>query len=188
MIESIRQFLLHPKETGGIESSDELAELITDIPNLASAKSVVELGPGTGVFTERVIAKAPKRCRFFCIETNGHFSRVIAEKYPYVRVYRDSAINIRKYLAMNGLRECDVIISGLPWASFEEDFQEQLLQEIRKSLKKGGEFLKFSYVQSMLLPAAKNFRALLHENFSEVRKTDTVWKNLPPAFVYHCRK
>jgi phosphatidylethanolamine/phosphatidyl-N-methylethanolamine N-methyltransferase len=38
----------------------------------------------------------------------------------------------------------------------------------------------------LLLPAGGRFFKLLKKNFSEVKKSPVVWKNVPPAFVYRC--
>jgi phospholipid N-methyltransferase len=40
----------------------------------------------------------------------------------------------------------------------------------------------------MTLAAARRFRAALRATFEEVVISATVWRNLPPAFVYVCRR
>jgi phosphatidylethanolamine/phosphatidyl-N-methylethanolamine N-methyltransferase len=40
----------------------------------------------------------------------------------------------------------------------------------------------------MTLAAARRFRASLRATFDEVMISATVWRNLPPAFVYVCRR
>ena len=96
--------------------------------------------------------------------------------------------DIRKYLRKHRQRTCDCIISGLPWAAFSQKAQEELLGAVYSSLEYGGEFLTFVYIHGLLLPAGKKFRRLLKERFSSVKKTRIIWGNLPPAFVYHCKK
>jgi phospholipid N-methyltransferase len=53
-------------------------------------------------------------------------------------------------------------------------------------LAPGGQFATFAYWQGMLLPAAWRFSRRLHRTFSSVQRSRTVWRNLPPAFVYRC--
>jgi len=52
----------------------------------------------------------------------------------------------------------------------------------------GGQFVTFAYLQGLLLPPGRRFAALLPNYFNHVSKSRTVWLNLPPAFVYQCRR
>ncbi len=188
-INFIKQFLLSPKKTGAIaSSSEELAELITNKCNLSDAKVVVELGSGTGVFTEKIIKKINSKTIFFVLEINSFFIKKTKKRCLGVKIYKDSAINIDKYLKLNKVDICDCIISGLPWASFDKKLQETLIDKIVSVLKPGAEFVTFAYLSGIILPSAKRFRNILNKKFRNVNKTRTVWKNLPPAFVYYCKK
>ena len=55
-------------------------------------------------------------------------------------------------------------------------------------LRPGGRFATFAYEGLALLPRAQNFRKKLGKYFSEVKESPTVLANLPPAFVYRCRR
>ncbi len=189
MLEFIKQSILHPVETGAIyPSSKNLADLITNTTNLSNCNSVVELGPGTGVFTKKILNKIPEKCSFFTLETNPNFTNLIRKNYPQVKIYQDSAINIGKYLKKNKIKKCDAIISSLPWTTFSKGDTLKLLNSIDRSLKPKGEFLTYAYLQDLLLPNGIRFKKLLNKFFSQVNKTEIVWKNLPPAFIYHCIK
>jgi phospholipid N-methyltransferase len=76
----------------------------------------------------------------------------------------------------------------LPWAAFPNELQATLLQAVLTRLSDGGYFATFAYLQGTILPAGMRFHKRLHEAFGEVRCSPTVWRNLPPAFVYRCRK
>ena len=56
-----------------VPSSKFLSRKMLDHLNFKSAKLVVELGPGTGVFTERIIEKLGKDCTLLIIELNDKF-------------------------------------------------------------------------------------------------------------------
>ncbi len=66
--------------------------------------------------------------------------------------------------------------------------QDSLLNATLESLKPGGQFATFAYLQGLLLPAGKRFKKKLAQSFSKVEKSPTVWLNMPPAFVYRCTK
>jgi len=181
----LRGFLAGPLATGAIApSSRALAELITDEARLEQARVVVEFGPGTGVVTEQILAKLPAGATFFAMEVNGSFVEATRGRCPGARVIHDSAVNVQGYLHETGVISCDCIVCGLPWAAFPEGLQDDLLGVIEECLSPGGRFLTYAYLQGLLLPAGQRFKKKLHERFPVVRKTPTVWGNLPPAFVY----
>lgn len=171
-------------------TGNELSNLITDLALIGKNpnETVVELGSGTGVFTEQILKKITSDAVFFSIEINPIFVEMTRKKCPKALVYEDSAVNIGKYLKINGRKGCDSIISGLPWAGFSEELQQELLNSILNSLKSGGKFVTFAYIHGQYLKAGERFKELLKKNFSKVEKSKIVWKNFPPAFVYDCTK
>ncbi len=181
----LRQFIFYPGQTGAIApSSDGLAELITERAGLADASVVVEWGPGTGVFTEKILRKKQPDALFFAMEMNPDFVAATKARCPGIRIYHDSAAHTLRYLEQNGLTQCDCVICGLPWAAFDEFLQDALLDTLVAILRPGGRFLTFAYLQGLLLPAGRRFRRKLKTRFADVTTTRTVWRNLPPAFVY----
>ncbi len=188
-VQFLKQFILHPFTTGSIvPSSESLATLITDAAELGKKQDVVEFGSGTGAFTEKILQKINKHTTFFALETNPYFAKETEERCPAATVYCDSAVNARKYFQKYDIKQCDCIISGLPWASFSRDIQDTLLDTITTVLKPDGMFLSFAYLHGLLLPSGQRFKKNLHERFRDVTTTDIVWQNIPPAFVYIARK
>ena len=99
MFRFLKQYILDPKKTGAIAtSSNRLAELITESANLPKAKTVVELGSGTGAFTEKILKKINENTIFFSIELNPYFAKETKKRCPDAIVYNDSAENLREYL------------------------------------------------------------------------------------------
>jgi len=135
-----------------------------------------------------IARKLRKDAQFFAIEISGEFVKAARERCPGVEVFHDSAVNVRKYLDQKGLAACDCIVSGLPFANFEDHLQDQLLDAVIGALKPGGVFATFTYFQSPYLPYGRRFRRRLSERFSTVEKTPIVWKNFLPAFAYRAKK
>jgi len=81
-----------------------------------------------------------------------------------------------------------VIVSGLPWAAFSSEVQLDLLRAVVRSLRPDGAFTTFAYTHARPLGPAIRFRHRLGLAFEEVVPSRTVWRNLPPAFVYHARR
>ncbi len=185
----IKQFLRYPQSTGSIApSNEELSELVTETARLDEMGTVVELGSGTGVFTEKILEKKSPEALFFAIEINPEFCEATKSRCPSATVYRDSAENMKKYLEQHGKDSCDCIISSLPWTVFDHGTQDRLLDVIWDVLKPGGRMITFSYSISMMVPNARRFRSTLRNKFTNVVKSKTVWSNFPPAFVYSAEK
>ena len=185
----LKQFIKKPFSTGALcSSSKQLAKAITSEISLDKAKSVVELGPGTGAVTKHILRSVTPDTKFFAVELNKELFHVVKKKFPEIRIYNDNALNLSEMLKKENLSHIDVVVSGLPWASFPEKLQDELLSVIVKSLSKGGIFTTFAYIQGMLLPSAWSFRDRLQRHFSVVKTSPIVWTNIPPAFVYRCRK
>lgn len=185
----LKESLIEPKKIGAItESSEELAKKIIAVANLKNVKTVVELGPGTGIFTEKIAKNIPPNALFFALEINETFVKKTKERCPGVVVYHAGAEEICKYLSLHGKKRCDCIISSLPFASFDKKTQEKIFAAIDDALAPYGQFITFSYFYTALLEEGKHFRKLLQQNFSHIRRSDIIWRNVPPAFVYSCRK
>lgn len=82
----------------------------------------------------------------------------------------------------------DVIVSGLPWAAFAAAQQDDLLGAVTGALAPGGVFTTFAYTHTRWVRPARRLRRSLAARFEEVVPARTVWANLPPAFVYFCRR
>ena len=182
------QFLKKPLTTGAVcASSESLAKVLTDEIDLETAGSAAELGPGTGAVTKVILDRIPQKCRFFTVELNADVIDAFHRKFPVVTVYNDSAANLPELIRKENIPALDAVISGLPWAIFPDGLQEQILSAIVQSLRPGGCFTTFAYLQGMLLPSGQHFRRRIERIFSRVEKSSVVWNNFPPAFVYRCR-
>lgn len=184
-LQFFKEFMVSPKHVGAVApSSKYLAGRVVEMARVEEASIVVEWGPGTGAITQCVLEKLPSDAQFFAMEISEDFVRTLAARFPQVVVHPDSAANTRKYLERIGAQSCDSIVSGLPWASFNDALQDQLLDTLLDVLRPGGRFVTYTYIMSPLMPAGQKFRAKLKRRFSHFEVTPMVWRNIPPAFVY----
>ena len=181
----LKNFIRRPVETGAIAGSSRgLADVITEVARLEGARVVVELGPGAGVFTEAIARRIDPGATFLSVEINREFVQATRARCPEVTVVHGCAVNTDAHLQDLGFDGCDRIICGLPWASFSESRQDEILEAVTSVLRPGGRFVTFAYRQGVLLPGGRRFRKKLESCFSRVTTTRTVWLNVPPAFVY----
>jgi phosphatidylethanolamine/phosphatidyl-N-methylethanolamine N-methyltransferase len=185
----LKQFIFNPMTVGAVApSSEALAQTMIEDLGLETAEAVLEYGPGDGVFTEFILRSLKRDAKFAVIELNEQFAERFKSKFPSVQLFQDSAANVRVICDRAGMRSVDCIISGLPWAAFPETLQMECLDEMMHVLKPGGRFVTFAYVHGLALARGKKFASLLPKYFTTVLKSEVVWMNLPPAFVYRCRR
>ncbi len=181
-------FLRHPIATGAIApSSRYLARAMVSWIDWDQVATCVEFGPGTGAFTPSILASMNPGTDFFAVELNPEFAATMTRKFPNIDVFCRSVAEIDQICDARGVANIDCIICGLPWAAFSTELQQTLMNAILSRLSAGGYFCTFAYLQGTLLPAGIRFRRLLHNAFASVECSPTVWRNLPPAFVYQCR-
>lgn len=184
----LKKFLRAPVQIGAVApSSTALARVITDDIGLEQARSVVELGPGTGAFTRTLVTRLAPGVTLLAVEVDPAFARTAQARFPQVRVVNGPAERLTEYLD-GPAGSVDCIISGLPWAIFTEKRQTRIMAAVLSALRPGGWFTTFAYMHAAWLGPGLRFRQMLEANFPSVTRTHVVWRNLPPAFVYRCRR
>ncbi|SEH03414.1 Phospholipid N-methyltransferase [Nonomuraea solani] len=183
------QFLRSPGKIGAVAPSSRrlAAAVCAPIPERGEP-IVVELGPGTGSFTAEIQRRLDGRGHHLAVELNEPLAKLLAERYPAVDVAQADAAQLDDLLGQRGLGQADVVVSGLPWAAFPDGLQRELLSAVTSVMGVGAAFTTFSYMHAIPLSSARRFRALLAERFEEVVPGRTVWRNMPPAFVFHARR
>jgi phosphatidylethanolamine/phosphatidyl-N-methylethanolamine N-methyltransferase len=183
----IREFVRQPRMTGAIaKSSPRLAKAVTTGLGLADAGLVVEIGPGTGAFTDAILPLLAPGARLIAVELNPALAVPLAHRYrgqPVDVVNADAA-----QLAEIVPGPVDAVVSGLPWAVFPGNQQERILDAITSVLTGKGTFATFAYLHACWAPPATQFTRRLEERFEVTEKSRTVWRNLPPAFVHRAAR
>src|SRR5262249_10651640 len=135
-----------------------LAQAVIEDVYLRGADVVLEYGPGTGVFTDLILPKLKPGAKFAAIELNPRFAELFKARHPSAKLFQDSLSNDQKIWQDAGIRSVDCIVSGLPWALFSESEQKRLLEATMSVLRRGGQFVTFTYLHSRaILPGAKRF-------------------------------
>lgn len=185
----LRQFVQSPRTVGAVlPSSVALAQAMLAPIDCAAGRTIVEFGPGTGAFTRAIAARLASGCRYLGIELNQTFVRELAAEFPQLTFVHGSVADLEQILSAQGISEIDAIVCGLPWATLPISLQDTVFAAIDRALVPSGVFVTFGYLQSLILPGAWALRRRLRRNFAEVGHSSVVWRNVPPAFAYICRK
>lgn len=181
--------LRNPGAVGAVApSSPRLAAVLAAVVPRSGSPVVVELGPGTGSVSAIIERRLPPGGRHLAVELDGGLAAYLRRTRPNLEVVEGDAVRLGELLAERGVTRVDAVVSGLPWALFNQASQESVLHQVAAAIGPTGAFTTFAYLHAMPIPAARLFRRTLRAVFDEVLVSATVWGNLPPAFGYVCRR
>jgi phospholipid N-methyltransferase len=176
-IRFFRSFLAHPRQVGAIlPTSKRAVRDMLDMANFAQARCVVELGAGTGVYTEEILTRLHPEARFLAFEVDPDLVATLDGRFedPRVRIINDSAENVEQYL--DGAK-VDIIVSGLPFTSLPEPVKRNIFEQITQVLAPEGVMVAIQY-STMVQRDLKRVFASVRRRVSPL--------NVPPAFLFQC--
>ncbi len=183
----LKDFIKDPKGIGAIsESSSVLAKAMIGNLGIRPGDSVVELGPGTGVFTEHIREKTDV---YLGIERNPRFARILDSRFPDLNFVNGLAEDGYQHYRRIGLPPPRVIVCGLPLAIWSSQLQDPILHSLDRLMTTGSTFRTFQYAHSFAFPQAVRFRQKMNALFEPCQEVRLVMRNLPPAFILTwCRR
>ena len=165
-------------------SSRDLARALSgDLSELSSGDVIVEFGPGTGAITRAIADTLPPGVHYVGIERDPKFHAILCRRFPGLDFELGEAQDIAAILEARGLSHAHRIISGLPFAFMPVAAQEQIIEGITSSLKKGGTFRTFQYLHGYGMETSRSFRAEMEQRFEQFTREGPVYKNIPPAWI-----
>ncbi|MBP2369120.1 class I SAM-dependent methyltransferase [Pseudonocardia parietis] len=184
----LREFVRDPLRTAScLPSSHALAVAATAPVPETGDPVVVELGPGTGAFTDVIARRLGGRGHHLAVELNPRLAALLHRSHPGLDVAVADATDLPALLAARGLGAADVVVSGLPWAAYPPG-GTPLTAVIAGAMGPGSAFTQFGYACTRWTVPARRLRARLGEAFEEVVVGRTVLANVPPAFVLTARR
>ena len=174
-----------------IPSSPQLARKMVEPVSHGAAKTVVEFGPGTGPMTAKILESMGEDSLLYGFEINPRFVSYLNERFQDKRLHvkEMGAEKVNQVLEADGRGCADAVISSLPLSFFPRDLRHQILSEAARALAPEGVFTQFQYASGLdcsgPIPKPYELRPLLLQYFTRVER-HLVWRNFPPAWVYHC--
>ena len=200
-----REFLRNFHTTGAIlPSGPSLAAALTRFVGDTSPqpRTILEVGPGTGAVTQRIVARMGAADRLDLVELNDAFVERLKRRFenepPFQAVAERARVLHCPVEDLPPGDRYDLIVSGLPLNNFALADVERILAVLRSLLTPGGVLSFFEYIavrparalvsgraeRERLRGIGEALRAALDGN--EIRR-DAVWLNVPPAWVHHMR-
>lgn len=148
------EFMSNPSAIGAIApSSEELAEIMVESIDPANS-IVIELGAGTGPFTEKLVAKIPKD-KLFIVENNATFHEHLVKRFPDQTVLCVDACELDQHIPEHLHGKINVVVSGLPFRSLPSDVASKILSSLKKVCAVNFKFIQFTYFNEPPLPLAE---------------------------------
>lgn len=144
----------------------------------ASTGPVLELGPGTGVFTDALLERGVQQQCLTLVELGEDFVRLLRLRFPHARIVKCDAARMREAGMDTDLRY-GAVISGLPLLAMQPPVVFRIVKEAVRRLEPGASFYQFTYGLRCAVPDAVMTRLGL-----KAQKVGTVMLNIPPASVY----
>lgn len=174
----LKKFITEPTKIGSCTpSSHYLTRKMLSHVDWTKARTIVELGAGTGVFTASILQHKRPDSSFLVIEQDPVMRADLKHRFPAC-LYGNQAEDLSYLLKAKGLKQADYIISGLPFMVLPQDTRHEILADIVQSLSAGGQFIAFQY-SPCLYPLFRRYFRHVSVSF-ELR-------NVPPAFVFTCQ-
>jgi phospholipid N-methyltransferase len=182
-----------PRDVGtllpsGPELARRLAAVVPEAGQAGRPLVVVEVGAGAGAVTAAIAREANHDAVVIAVEKDPGLAEQLRSRELGVRVVTADAATLPAILADHGVDRADVIVSVLPWSLFGPQQQREFLTIFAAALATDGVFTAAAYSWGYWTPAARRFRHELGQVFGEVLPTRTLWRHLPPAMTYVCRR
>ena len=178
----LRALSSDPGLVGAIAPSGAaLAKLITSEIGHDSGP-IIELGPGTGVFTQALLAQGVREEDLTLVEYRSDFAKLLQERFPDARVLRLDAGNLHKHDFFHNA-SVGAIVSGLPLLNMASRKIIRILSGAFRYMRPCGAFYQFTY--GLRCPVPRTFLDRLGLRASCLGRALV---NIPPAAVYRITK
>lgn len=173
-----RSWISNPLRVAAVApSGDSLARLMTQEITAADGP-IIELGPGTGVFTRALLARGVAESDLTLIEYGPEFVPSLQRRFPQARVLQMDAAKLAHAELFEG-EPVGAVVSGLPLLSMSPRKITAILGGAFTYIRPGGAFYQFTYGPRCPVP-----RPILDRLGLKARRIGATVSNVPPAAVY----
>lgn len=174
-----RRLLQNPRQISAIAPSSRTLARAMTLGLGPQTGRIVEFGPGTGRFTEAILARGVPPENLTLFELDEEFVPFLRSRFPGVTVHQAGAETAAEQVEPG----VHAVISGLPLLSMPEALRQAIVGAAFDVLAPRGRYVQFTYGSRPPLPP-ETIAAL----GLTVNKGHKIWANLPPARVYRFRR
>jgi phosphatidylethanolamine/phosphatidyl-N-methylethanolamine N-methyltransferase len=173
-----RAWTCDPRRVGAIAPSGAaLADIITREITPCEAP-VIELGAGTGVFTQALLSRGLREQDLTLVESGSDFASLLQQRFPKARLLHIAAARLGDH-DLFGRIAAGAVVSGLPLLAMPVRKVISILGGAFSQLRSGGAFYQFTYGASCPV-----HRRILDRLGLKATRIGGVLLNVPPATIY----
>jgi phosphatidylethanolamine/phosphatidyl-N-methylethanolamine N-methyltransferase len=177
----VRLYFRRPRSVGTLVPAGEALALAIakQVPQPATLP-VVELGGGTGAVTRALVDVGIPKDRLVVLELEESLYRILAGRFPDVRVLRADARDLSSVLRREGIERVGAVVSALPFPVMPRDTVRRIVDECLAVMAPGAPLVQYTFTWLPPIPR-------VHHGL-EGRLVTRVFNNLPPATVWVYRR
>ena len=160
----------HPGTVGTVAPAAHGWRAMVRVLEPGRPQVVVELGPGTGAFTEAILERLRPGDRLLAVELEPAFVNQLRDRFPSLDCACASATELVELARARNFQAVDHIVSGLPFASLPAATSRQVLDAIQRVLRSGGTFTTFQYLHAFTLLASRGLRRAVDDDSADRRR------------------
>ncbi|MDQ2082937.1 rRNA adenine N-6-methyltransferase family protein [Xanthobacteraceae bacterium Astr-EGSB] len=173
-----RAWIRNPLSVAAVAPTGATASSLMVQGITAKTGPIIELGPGTGVFTRALLKRGVKQQDLTLVEYGSDFIPLLQHRFPGARVlWMDAAWLYRAQLFEGA--PVGAVVSGLGLLTMSPEKVRAILEGAFFYLRSGGAFYQITYRPHC--PVADAIMAGLGLQATCIGQT---FRNLPPAWVY----
>ncbi len=175
----LKGFLLKPKDVASIAPSSRfLIRHILAAGDVAQARTIVELGPGTGVVTRQLLQRMSPDGRLLAVEIHDEFVEILKQEFPDPRfeAIHGSSTDL---VDLVGAGQADLVISGIPFSTMDPEICNATLRAVQQVLTPDGHFIAYQF--------RDHVRRFAEPIFGRHVSMKAELRNVPPMRVYAWR-
>ena len=173
----LKQLIRNPKSLGAVvPSSQVLADFICGHVPTVDNHLVVEVGAGTGRFTQGLLKAGIKPENLIVLEIDPLMCSFLRKNFPQINVIEGNANQLHTLLPEHWVGRIGTIISGIPMVNLSGEDQELIISSCFQVLSPSGAVLQFTY--GPISPLSSKKLGLAKKRLGHV------FMNFPPATVW----
>jgi phospholipid N-methyltransferase len=172
-----KRFLQRPLQVASIiPSSKALVDRVASKMDFSVPRVIAEYGPGEGVHSREIARRMSRDSTLLLFELDADFSRDLERQFaddPRVHVIHGDAALLTQELNSRGIKQCDYIVSGIPFSILEITKKRALLRKTYEAIRPGGVFIIYQVTNELRQ----------HATLFERAKSEYFLQNVPPMFI-----
>ncbi len=186
-----------------LPSSRYLARaMVRPITQMSSPRRILEIGPGTGAFTNELLKILGPQDRLDMVELNETFADCLNSRFHNDPIWMQAQVPwnlyIKDILKADLETGYDAIVSGLPFNNFPAELVQQIVERSLSLLQPGGVYSYFEYwglrpvkvcfVNKSTRERICEIDSILKQFGRDYESTrNHVFANVPPAVAHHLK-